>query len=150
MVAKQIINAEISLSLGLQDTLNISEYRKKQIIDYIKIASKGPEDLCDLFKEIPLNFKENDRYFAIYIISQFVVHHYDKFKKEKYEEFLDKMWHTSAECFGFDLDNLLDILSAFLKKDALTEIIKGPFQENEKIVLLFLFYTSMLGTIRRR
>lgn len=144
---KQIEISETTLSLGIQDRLNISKSRRDHIIGYIKIASKGPEDLCNVFREIPLNFKGNERYYAIYIVSLFVIHHSDSLKKRK-DDFLDDMWQFAAKCFDFDLENLLNILSELLKKDTLTELINRPF-ENEKIVLLFLYYTSMLGSLRR-
>ena len=105
------MTTEHELSLGVQDRLNITENRREQIISYIKMASKGPEDLCDLLKEVPLNFKGNEKYFSIYIISLFIVHHSDRLKKEKRDTFLDDMWYVAAECFSLDLDNLLGILS---------------------------------------
>jgi hypothetical protein len=144
---EQIEISEVTLSIGIQNRLNISESRRDHIISYIKMASKGPEDLCDVFREIPLNFKGNERYFAIYIVSLFIIHHSDSLKKGK-DDFLDDMWHVAAKCFDFDLDNLLNILSELLKKDTLTELMNRQF-ENEKIVLLFLYYTSMLGVLRR-
>jgi hypothetical protein len=148
---KQITTSENTLSFGIQDSLKISESKRDHIINYIKMASKGPEDICNILKEIPLNFKENDKYFAVYIVSLFVIHHSDKIKKEdKRDAFLDDMWSIAAKCFDLDLDNLLAILSELLKKkNTLIEVINGPFKENEKIVLLFLHYLAMLGTIRR-
>lgn len=146
----QIENGENILNLSIQNSLNISESRREHIINYIKMSSKGPEDVCDILKEIPLNFKGNEKYFAVYIVSLFVIHHSDRFKKEKQDIFLDNIWHSTAKCFGFDLDHLLEILSDLLKKkDTLIEVINRPFTENEKIVLLFLFYLSMLGSFRR-
>ena len=145
----QIENGENILNLSIQNSLNISESRREHIINYIKMSSKGPEDVCDILKEIPLNFKGNEKYFAVYIVSLFVIHHSDRFKKEKQDIFLNDIWQSAAKCFGFDLDNLLDILSDLLKKDTLIEVINKPFKENEKIVLLFLFYLSMLGAFRR-
>lgn len=146
---KQIITRENTLSLGIQDSLNISESRREHIISYVKMISKGPEDVCNVLKEIPLNFKGNEKYFAIYIVTLFIIHHSDNLKKEKQDIFLDDIWHSTTKCFGLDLDNLLDILSGLLKKDTLIEVINGPFTENEKIILLFLFYLSMLGSLRR-
>lgn len=149
MKNKKMIKENI-LSHGIQNTLTISDSRKDYIIDYIRMASKGPEDVCNMLKEIPLNFKGNERYFSIYILSLFVAHYSDQFKKEKQNNFLDDMWHDAAKCFDLDLDKLLNILSELLKKgDTLPDIINGPFKENEKMVLLFLFYLSMLGTIRK-
>ena len=139
---------EINLSIGIQNSLNISGSRRDHITNYIRMTSKGPEDICDTLKEIPLNFKGDDKYFAIYIATLFVIHHSDRLKKEKRDIFLDDMWHSAAKCFGLDLDNLLDILSELIKKDTLNRVINGPFKENEKIVLLFFFYLMMLGTIR--
>ncbi len=143
------MQAENTLNLGIQSSLNISESRREHIINYIKMVSKGPEDICDTLKEIPLNFKGNEKYFAVYVVALFVIHHSDQFKKEKQDIFLDNMWHSTAKCFDLDLDNLLDILAELLKKNTLIEVINGPFKENEKIVLLFIFYISMLGMLRR-
>ena len=147
---RQIESKEMTLNLGIQQRLNISDSRINYIINYIKTYSKGPEDVCGILKEIPLNFKGNEKYLAVYIVSLFIIHHSDQLKKEKQDIFLDDIWHNVAQCFGFDLDHLLDILGDLLtKKDTLVEVINKPFTENEKIVLLFLYYLSMLGSLRR-
>ena len=148
---KSIESREKTLNLGIQDRLNISGSRARYIVDYIKMYSKGPEDVCSILKEIPLNFKGNEKYFAVYTASLFVIHHSDQIKKDKQNKFLDDMWNNAAKCFSFDLNKLLDISSDLLKtKDTLIEIINGQFTENEKIVLLFIYYLSMLGYLRRQ
>jgi hypothetical protein len=39
---KQIIISENTLTFGIRDSLKISESRRDHIINYIKMASKGP------------------------------------------------------------------------------------------------------------
>lgn len=150
---RQMLIEEGCLNLGIQERMNVSNHRAQYIVDYIKMVSKGPENFCDVLKEIPLNFKGNEKFFAVYVVTLFIIHHSDKFKKEKQEIFLNDIWEKAAKCLGLNMGKYLDILSIFIKKDAkkdvLSEIINGQFEENEKIFLLFLFNISMLGSLRQ-
>ena len=128
--------------------LNISNERYIYIISYIQRMIKDyKRQPIDIIKEIPLNLKGNERYFAIfYVGSSFTPLFYEMESKEK-ADFVVNITNAlklNDERVAITAEYMSDVVSREMKENIATiDVIKGiinsKFTDVEKDYMLFIF-----------
>lgn len=128
--------------------LNISNERYIYIISYIQQMIKDYKGQpIDIIKEIPLNLKGNERYFAIFYVGNSFSPFFSEMDSKEKEDFVINMANVlklSNERVAVTADYMSDTIKEQMKENIPTvEIIKGiinsKFTDIEKDYITFVF-----------
>lgn len=134
------------------ETLNIPEDRYEHIVSYVtRMIIDYNGNVADILKEIPLNLKGNERYFAIFIIGNSSSPSFNELNDEEKENFMTNIadeLKISEERYQFLMDFVSDIIRRNIGKrhipvvQVIKNIINIDFTDVEKD---FIIYT--LGVV---
>lgn len=142
------MNTEDKTINSILEGLNISNDRYRYIVSYLQRTIKDYKgQLIDIIKEIPLNLKGNERYFAIFYASNsFTQPFYEMDDKERTHFVLNianglKLSDKSVEMTA---EYISDTVGVQMNENIPTiEILKGiinsKFTDIEKYYMIFIF-----------
>lgn len=141
------MNKEEEEIIHIIKELNISKDRYVHIISYIQQLLKDyRENPVDIIREIPLNLKGNEKYFAIFVVGRFFSPLFYKMNdKEKAEFVIDiaDALKFSDESIASITDYMIIIKNEMLTNvptiDIIKKIIDSKFTDIEKNYLIFIY-----------
>lgn len=139
--------------LDMSKTIGISRDRYNHIISYIARMSKDYQgDVIDIIKEISLNLKGKERYFAMFIIGHFSSRSFSILNEKRKGEFISDIINTLKINQEMAMLIAADIHNRILKEkeeninistiDTIKKVIDGDLKDVEKDYVSF-----MLGLI---
>lgn len=135
--------------LDMSKALGISKDRYEHVMSYIARMSRDYQgDILDIIKEIPLNLKGKERYFAMFIIGYSSSQPFSSINDERKEEFIVDIINTlkiSQEMAGLVISDLKNRIpkektenANVLIIDIIKKVIDGDLKDVEKDYVSFV------------